>query len=155
MEVSSNFSGMEDMHKESDIVVKKATPEELKALIPDIPKGAMSVDLLRWAMNLADFGDARPRDKWTKYTEFTRPRDPCATTVFMTRTVVTLEEEQKAMAMSGRRSGGDGWKGRWSKDIKVYQSTWTPTRKRNSSATRGQEQGKGTRRSNHLQGRRG
>ena len=45
MEVSSNFSSMEDLHKESDIVVKKATPEELKTLIPDPAKGTMSVDI--------------------------------------------------------------------------------------------------------------
>ena len=47
MEVCSNFSSIEDMHKEAYSVVKKATAEELKTLIPDPAKGAMSVDILR------------------------------------------------------------------------------------------------------------
>ncbi|KAE8801456.1 Chitinase domain-containing protein 1 [Hordeum vulgare] len=45
MEVCSNFSSMEELHKESRDVVKKATSEELKTLIPHPSKGAMSVDI--------------------------------------------------------------------------------------------------------------
>ena len=48
MKVCSNFSSMEDLHKESDDVVKKAMSKELKTLIPDPAKGVVSVDILRW-----------------------------------------------------------------------------------------------------------
>ena len=58
MKVCSNFSNMKEFNKESNAVVKKATPEELKTLIPDPVKGAMSVDILRSAMNQAESGDA-------------------------------------------------------------------------------------------------
>ncbi|KAE8768928.1 Chitinase domain-containing protein 1 [Hordeum vulgare] len=67
MEVCSNFSNMEELHKESDVVVKKATPQELKTVIREQAKGAMSVDILRWAMNQADSRDAGQRAKSAKY----------------------------------------------------------------------------------------
>ncbi|KAE8770328.1 Chitinase domain-containing protein 1 [Hordeum vulgare] len=41
MELCSNFSSMEELHKEVDAVVKKAMSKELKTLIPDPTKGAM------------------------------------------------------------------------------------------------------------------
>lgn len=44
MEVRSNFTSMEEVHKEADAVVKKATTKELK-MIPDPTKGTMSVRL--------------------------------------------------------------------------------------------------------------
>ena len=46
MEVCSNFSSIDAMHKEADAVIKKATPDEMKTLVPDPAKGAMSVDIL-------------------------------------------------------------------------------------------------------------
>ena len=58
MKVCSTFSSTEDMHKEVCIVVKKATTEEPKTMIPDLVKAAMLVDILRWAMNREDSGDA-------------------------------------------------------------------------------------------------
>ena len=51
MEVCSNFSNIEEEQKKIDAVVKKATAKEFNTLIPDPAKGAMSVDILRWAMN--------------------------------------------------------------------------------------------------------
>ena len=80
MEVCSNFSSIDDMHKEADTVMKKATPDELKTLVPDPAKGAMSVDILRWAMNQADSGDARQRARWAKYSQYKAPQDQRATT---------------------------------------------------------------------------
>ena len=47
MEVCSNFGSMPDMQKESDVVLMRATAQELKTLIPDPAKGAMAVDILR------------------------------------------------------------------------------------------------------------
>lgn len=61
MKVFSNFSSMEEMHKESDAVVKKVTSEELKTLIPDPTKGAMSVDIL-----LLGHESGRLRRCWTE-----------------------------------------------------------------------------------------
>ena len=58
MEVCSDFTTIEDIHKEANIVVKTATVEELKMLIPNPAKGAMLVDILRRAMNLAKSHDA-------------------------------------------------------------------------------------------------
>ena len=49
----SDFTSIEDMHKEADVVVKKATTKELKMLIPNPVKGAMSIDILRRAKNEA------------------------------------------------------------------------------------------------------
>ena len=48
-------------------MVKKAMAEELKELPPDPVKGAMSVDILHWAMDQAEFDDACQRDRWAKY----------------------------------------------------------------------------------------
>ena len=61
MEVSSKFSSIDGMHKEADTVKKKATPNELKTLVPKQAKGAMLVDILCWAINQADSGDVRQR----------------------------------------------------------------------------------------------
>ncbi|KAE8784177.1 Chitinase domain-containing protein 1 [Hordeum vulgare] len=58
MEVCSNFTNTVEVHKEADAMVKKATIKELKTLIPDPTKGAMSLDMLRFAMNQANFDDA-------------------------------------------------------------------------------------------------
>ncbi|KAE8805670.1 hypothetical protein D1007_18345 [Hordeum vulgare] len=59
----SNFNNMEEPHKELDTVVKKPMQEELKTIIPNHVRGAMSVNILRRAMNLADFNDAGHRAK--------------------------------------------------------------------------------------------
>ncbi|XBI92926.1 hypothetical protein VPH35_029886 [Triticum aestivum] len=98
MEVCSKFTSMADMQKESDAVVKKAAPEELKTLIPDPAKGALSVKILRWAMNQADSGDARQRSRWAKYREYRRPHDHHVAAYFTTRIVVAVEEGQEAVA---------------------------------------------------------
>ncbi|EMS45333.1 hypothetical protein TRIUR3_35028 [Triticum urartu] len=66
MEVCSNFSSCDDMHKEADVVLKKATPDELKTLVPDPAEGAMLADNLCWAMNQANSGDGRQRARWAK-----------------------------------------------------------------------------------------
>ena len=99
MEVCSNFSSMEELHKESDAVVKKATLEELKTLIPDLAKGAMSVDILRWPMNQAEFDDAGQRAKWAKYRQYRRPHDHHVGVYFTTNIVPMEGEEEDAMAM--------------------------------------------------------
>lgn len=44
MKVCSNFTNMEEVRKEADIMVKKATSDELKTLIPEPARGAMSVN---------------------------------------------------------------------------------------------------------------
>jgi hypothetical protein len=73
--VCSNFNNIKDMHREAHAVVKKVTAEELKTLIPDPAKGDMLVDVLRWAMNQADSGNAGQRARWAKYLEYKAPRD--------------------------------------------------------------------------------
>ena len=75
MEVCLNFSSIDDMHKEVVAVIKKATPDKLKALIPDLAKGAMSMDILRWAMNQADSSDTRQRARRAKYRQYKAPQD--------------------------------------------------------------------------------
>ena len=75
MEVCSNFGSMADMQNESNAVVMKATKEELKTLIPDPAKGAMAVDIIRWAMNQAVSNDAKRRKKWCKYKTYWAPND--------------------------------------------------------------------------------
>ena len=66
MEVCSNFGSMPDMQKESNAVLMWATAQELKTLIPDMQKGAMAVDIIRWAMNQAVSDDAKQRKKSSK-----------------------------------------------------------------------------------------
>ncbi|KAF7053231.1 hypothetical protein CFC21_061204 [Triticum aestivum] len=102
MEVCSNFSSIKDMHKEADAVVKKATTEELKSLIPYPAKGAMSVDTLCWAMNQADSGDTGHMTRWAKYRA---PHDQ-RVAMYWNSTLVALgviglepEEEEEAMEM--------------------------------------------------------
>ena len=46
MEVCSKFSNIDDMHKEADAVMKKATPDELKTLISDPARGDVSGHIL-------------------------------------------------------------------------------------------------------------
>ena len=75
MEVCSNFSNIDDMHKKAGVVMKKATPDELKTLIPDPAKGTISADILRWAINQADSGDTRQRARWAKYRLYKVPQD--------------------------------------------------------------------------------
>lgn len=58
---------MDEMHKKADIVLLKAVKKELKRLIPELVKGAMSVDTLRWAMYEAESVDQGPRAGWAKY----------------------------------------------------------------------------------------
>ncbi|KAE8772467.1 Chitinase domain-containing protein 1 [Hordeum vulgare] len=100
MKVCSDFSNMEELQKESDAVTKKAMSEELKRVIPDPTKDAMSVDILPWAMNQADFGDAGQRLKWAKYRQYRRPHNHHAALYFTTNTVVvTLEEDQERVTM--------------------------------------------------------
>ncbi|XBJ04305.1 hypothetical protein VPH35_023259 [Triticum aestivum] len=66
MEVCSNFGSMPDMQNESNVVLMKATKEELETLIPDPTKGAMVVDIIRWAMNQVVSDDPKQRKKWCK-----------------------------------------------------------------------------------------
>ncbi|KAE8776072.1 hypothetical protein D1007_51353 [Hordeum vulgare] len=58
----SNFSNMEELHKELDTVMKKATPKEYN--------GGMSVDILHWAMNHTDFSKVGQRAKLAKYRQY-------------------------------------------------------------------------------------
>ncbi|KAE8818227.1 Chitinase domain-containing protein 1 [Hordeum vulgare] len=106
MELCSNFSNMEELHKESDAMMKKAMPEELKTLIPDPAKRDMSVDILRWAMNQVDSNDAGHRAKWAKYRQYWCPHDHCASVYFTTNIVVVpLEEDQEPVAMVVEEDG--------------------------------------------------
>ncbi|KAE8788883.1 hypothetical protein D1007_37002 [Hordeum vulgare] len=90
---------MEEVDKEFNTMVKKATPKELKMPIPDPPNDAISVDILHWSMNEADFGDAGQRAKWVKYRQYSCPHDHRAALYFTTQTVVvTLEEDQEEVA---------------------------------------------------------
>ncbi|KAE8789428.1 Chitinase domain-containing protein 1 [Hordeum vulgare] len=66
MEVCSNFGSMPDMQK-------------LKMLIPNPAKGAMAVDIIRWAMNQAASNDAKQRKMWSKYKNYWAPNDRRAT----------------------------------------------------------------------------
>ncbi|KAE8784464.1 Chitinase domain-containing protein 1 [Hordeum vulgare] len=63
MEVCSNFGSMPDMRKESDAMLMMATAQELKMLIPNPAKGAMAIDIIRWAMNQAVSDDAKQRKR--------------------------------------------------------------------------------------------
>ena len=100
MEVCSNFSSIDDMHKEAD-AVKKATLHELKTLILDPAKGAMSVDVLCWAMNQADSGDARQWARWAKYRQYKAPQDQRATT-YWSRTFRSPEADNDEVQMVAR-----------------------------------------------------
>ncbi|KAE8820221.1 Chitinase domain-containing protein 1 [Hordeum vulgare] len=73
MEVCSNFMSMVYVHKEADVVVKKAAVKEFKMLIPGPMKGAISADILRWDMNHANLSDAQQRATWAKYREYIVP----------------------------------------------------------------------------------
>ena len=79
MEVCSNFGSMPEMENESNEVLMKASKEELKTLIPDPAKGAMAVDIIRWAMNQAVSDDGKQRKKWCKYKNYWAPNDRRAT----------------------------------------------------------------------------
>ncbi|KAE8776301.1 hypothetical protein D1007_51059 [Hordeum vulgare] len=68
-------------------------------------KGAMSVDILRMAMNRADSGHARQWAKWAKYREYLHPHDHRATVYFTTRIVGLLEEEQETVPMEVEEEG--------------------------------------------------
>ncbi|KAI4970761.1 hypothetical protein ZWY2020_001675 [Hordeum vulgare] len=99
-EVCSYFKSMEELHKEAGAVVKKATTEELKILIPDPMKGALLVDILRWAMNQADSDDSGQRVSWAKYRHYRHPLDHRAAVYFTTSTMgVPLEEDQEPVHM--------------------------------------------------------
>ncbi|KAE8804590.1 Chitinase domain-containing protein 1 [Hordeum vulgare] len=63
MEVCSNFGSMPDMQQEFDAMLMRATAQELKMLIPNPLKGAMAVDIIRWAMNQAASDDAKQRKR--------------------------------------------------------------------------------------------
>ncbi|XBH71273.1 hypothetical protein VPH35_098747 [Triticum aestivum] len=145
MKVCSNFSNMEDLHKESDTVLKKEMPKELKTLIPDPAKGAMSVDILRWAMNQAESDDAGQRAKWAKYRQYWRPHDHRASVYFTTNIVPMEGEEEDAVAMIARASEP----GNQSMPIEVDSSGEEETVVQEKTNT------KATRRSNRLQGPRG
>ncbi|KAE8785720.1 40S ribosomal protein S5-1 [Hordeum vulgare] len=58
IKVCSNFNSIEDVHKEANDVMNKETAKELKTLISHPSKGVRSVDILRWAMNRANYSDA-------------------------------------------------------------------------------------------------
>ncbi|KAE8810471.1 Chitinase domain-containing protein 1 [Hordeum vulgare] len=102
MKVCSNFTGMEKVHKEADVVVKKTMAKELKTLIPDLVKGAMSVGILRWAMNQPNSGNARQRAKWAKYREYKHPNDNCAAVYWTTIIFVDPAEEEDDVQMVAR-----------------------------------------------------
>ena len=48
MEVCSWFKSVGELHKEADVVLLKAAKTELKRMIHDPTKGAMSHDILLW-----------------------------------------------------------------------------------------------------------
>lgn len=75
MEVCSNFGSMHDMQKETDVVLMRATAQELKMLIPNPAKGAMAVHIIRWAMNQVVSDDAKQRKRWSKYKNYWAPHD--------------------------------------------------------------------------------
>nr|XP_020182262.1 uncharacterized protein LOC109767937 [Aegilops tauschii subsp. strangulata] len=108
MEVCSNFGFMPDMQKESNAVLMKATAEELKTLILDLVKGAMAVDIIRWAMNQAVSLDAKQRKKWCKYKNYWAPNDRRAAVYWETAiaplTAIDGEpkEEEEAVQMLAR-----------------------------------------------------
>ena len=110
MEVCSNFGSMPDMHNESNAVLMKPTKEELKTLIPDPAKGAMAVDIIRWAMNQVVFDNAKQRKKWCKYKIYWAPNDRRAavywTTAIAPPAVIGEEpmEEEEVVHMPARAS---------------------------------------------------
>ncbi|KAE8778444.1 Chitinase domain-containing protein 1 [Hordeum vulgare] len=108
MKVYSNFTSMEEVHKEADVVVNKATTRDLKMVIPGPAKGTMSVDILPWAMNQANSGDAQQRAKWTKYKEYIRPNDDCVMVYWTTRTMVdSMEEDNEVQMVAKAQAAGD------------------------------------------------
>ena len=110
MEVCSNFGSMPDMQNESNAVLMKATKEELKTLIPDPAKGAMAVDIIRWAMNQAVSDDAKQRKKWCKYKTYWAPNDRRAAVYWETAiappAVIALRRRKKkrCTCQRGRQS---------------------------------------------------
>jgi hypothetical protein len=87
------------MHKEADAVVKKATAEELKTLIPDPVKGTMLVDILRWAMHQGDSNDAGQRAGWAKYMGYRADQDQPSASVSSAVIVLESEEEEAVEVM--------------------------------------------------------
>ncbi|XBH58681.1 hypothetical protein VPH35_080075 [Triticum aestivum] len=117
MEVCSNFDSMPDMQKESDAVLMRATAQELKMLIPNPAKGAMAVDIIRWAMNQAISDDAKQRKRWSKYKNYWAPND-CRATVYWETTIVPPvdiggepkeEEEPVQMPVRAPEPGRPTW----------------------------------------------
>src|SRR4051812_4972816 len=87
----------------------KATKEELKTLIPDPAKGAMAVDIIRWAMNQAVSDDAKQRKKWCKYKTYWAPNDHSAAVYWETAIAPPAviggepkEEQEEAVHMPAR-----------------------------------------------------
>ncbi|KAE8799436.1 Chitinase domain-containing protein 1 [Hordeum vulgare] len=116
MEVCSNFSSMPYMQKEYYAVIVRAIAQELKTLIPNPAKGAMAIDIIRWAMNQAIFDDAKQRKRWSKYKNYWAPND-CRAAVYWETAIVPSaviggepEEEEEPVQMpvrapeAGRRS---------------------------------------------------
>ncbi|KAE8787002.1 Chitinase domain-containing protein 1 [Hordeum vulgare] len=99
MEVYSNFTSMAEVHKEADAMVKKGTTKDLKMIIPEPVKGAMSVDILLWAMNQVNSGDARQRAKWAKYMDYKHPDDDRVVVYWRKQTVVGHAEEDNEVQM--------------------------------------------------------
>ncbi|KAI4994329.1 hypothetical protein ZWY2020_029377 [Hordeum vulgare] len=117
MEVCSNFGSMPDMHKESDAVLMRATAQELKTLIPNPAKGAMAVDIIRWAMNQAVSDDAKQRKRWSKCKNYWAPNHRRAAVYWETAIVPPTiiggepneEEEPVQMLVRAPQAGHHSW----------------------------------------------
>ncbi|XP_037405926.1 uncharacterized protein LOC119268410 [Triticum dicoccoides] len=117
MEVCSNFGSMPDMQKESDAVLMRATAQELKTLIPNPAKGAMAVDIIRWAMSQVVSNDARQRKRWSKYKNYWAPNDRRAAVYWETTIVPPAviggepkeEEEPVQMPVRAPEPGRRTW----------------------------------------------
>ena len=61
----------------------------------------MSVDILRWAMNQADSGDAGQRARWAKYRQYKVPQDQRAV-AYWSMTFGSSEEDNDEVQMVAR-----------------------------------------------------
>ena len=108
---------MPDMQKESNAVLMKATAQELKTLIPYPAKGAMAVDIIRWAMSQVVSNDARQRTRWSKYKNYWAPNDRRAAVYWETTIVPPTviggepkeEEEPVQMPVRAPEPGRRTW----------------------------------------------
>ncbi|KAE8800357.1 hypothetical protein D1007_24131 [Hordeum vulgare] len=100
VEVCYRFKNVDEMHKEAHAVLSKAMKTEVKRLMPDLAKGAMSMDIQLWAMKEDESTNPGERARWTKYTSVLGPANQTIVTVPLV-TIVLKDDDQEEMVDAG------------------------------------------------------